>query len=376
MTEKDLNSQAAIEKRAKPSLQSNDMVSNNWIINKSDGILITGANGFIGTKVFEILLEYGFTKIRCLVRSDRNLSKLKRVADSSKADVEFLRGTLFSEDDCFNATKDVSVIYHLAIGSSGKSFPNAFMNAVIPTRNLLDASLQHKSLKRFVNTSSFAVYSNQKKPRRRLLDESCPIEEHPENRGDAYAFAKLKQDQIVINYAKKYEMQYVLLRPGAVYGPGDDSITGRVGIDTFGVFMHLGGSNQIPLTYVDNCAEAIVLAGVIRGIDGEIFNVIDDNLPTSRRFLRLYKQNVKRFKSIYLPHAVSYVLFFLWEKYSAFSGGQLPPVFSRSEWHAYYKKTLYSNEKLKRLLGWKMKVSTEEGLKRYFESCCERSGHA
>jgi len=347
-----------------------------WIINKSDRVLITGANGFIGSRVFEILLEYGFTKLRCLVRSSKNLSKLERIAGSSKADVEFFRGNLFSEDDCLNATKDVAVIYHLAIGSSGKSFPNAFMNAVIPTRNLLDASLQHNPLKRFVNISSFAVYSNQNKPKWNLLDESCPIEEHPENRGDAYAFAKLKQDQIVVEYAKKYGIQYVLLRPGAVYGPGDDSITGRVGIDTFGIFMHLGGSNQIPLTYVDNCAEAIVLAGLVREIDGEIFNIVDDDLPSSRQFLRLYKKNARHFTSIYVPKFLSYFLCFFWEKYSVLSEGQLPPVFSRSEWHAYWKKTQYSNEKLKNRLGWKMKVSTREGLNRYFKSCRERGEHA
>lgn len=348
----------------------------NWIINKSAPVLITGANGFVGLNVFKILLEYGFTKIRCLIRSSNNLTKLKLIADSSNADIKFIMGDLFSRDDCMNAAKDVAVIYHLAIGSSGKSFPNAYMNAVIPTRNLLEASIQNNSLKRFVNISSFAVYSNQNTPSKGLLDELCPIDEHPEYRGDAYGFAKLKQDQIVIDYATKYEMPYVILRPGAVYGPGNDKITGRVGIDTFGIFMHLGGSNKIPLTYVDNCAEAIVLAGVVSGIDGEVFNIVDDDLPSSSHFLRLYKKNVKHFKSIYVPHAVSYMLCYLWEKYASLSEGQLPPVFSRSEWHAYWKKTRYSNEKLKSLLGWKMKVSTEEGLKSFYQSCRERGERA
>ena len=51
-----------------------------------------------------------------------------------------------------------------------------------------------------------------------------------------------------------------------------------MGIDTFGFFIHLGGSNQLPLTDVDNCAEAVVLAGLKPGVDGEIFNVVDDDL--------------------------------------------------------------------------------------------------
>ena len=97
-------------------------MEHNWIINKSDLILITGANGFVGSKVVETLLEYGFTRLRCLLRSSNNLSKLQSMAASSNAEVEFLQGTLFSQDDCMNAARDVAVIYHLAIGSGGKSF--------------------------------------------------------------------------------------------------------------------------------------------------------------------------------------------------------------------------------------------------------------
>src|SRR5206468_7017915 len=118
-----------------------------------------------------------------------------------------------------------------------------------------------------------------------VLDESCPMEGQPELRGDAYTFAKVKQDEIVEEYGKKSGIPYVIVRPGVVYGPGNESIHGRVGIGTFGVFLHLGGSNTVPLTYVDNCAEAIVLAGLKPGVDGEVFNVVDDNLPSSRRFL-------------------------------------------------------------------------------------------
>jgi len=351
------------------------MEAKDMIIRLDSPILVTGATGFIGSKVVESLIDHGFRNLRCFARLSSDVSKIGAIADHHGAagQIDVIKGSLFFQDDCINATKDVAVIYHLAIGTSGKSFPDAFMNAVIPTRNLLEASLRHKSLKRFVNVGSFAVYSNRNKPRWRLLDELCPIDEHPELRGDAYSFAKLKQDQIVIEYGKKYGIRYVIVRPGAVYGPGKEGITGRVGIDTFGIFLHLGGSNKIPLTYVDNCAEAIVLAGVVSGIDGEVFNVVDDDLPSSRRFLRLYKRSVGHFKSIYIPKAISYLLCFLWEKYSNISEGQLPPIFSVKEWHAYWKNTTYSNNKIKKDLCWKMKVATEEGLKKYFESI--RAGH-
>src|SRR5256885_1209344 len=117
------------------------------------------------------------------------------------------------------------------------------MNSVITTRNLLDAVLQHGCLKRFVSISSFAVYTNQNKARRNLLDESCPTEKHPERRGEAYCFAKVKQDEFVIEYGRQRGIRYVLVRPGVVYGPGQTGITRRVGSGVFGIFLHLGGSN-------------------------------------------------------------------------------------------------------------------------------------
>ena len=179
----------------------------------------------------------------------------------------------------------------------------------------------------------------------------------------------MKQDEIVTEYCKEFGIPYVIVRPGYVYGPGSRGITARVGTGTFGVFLHLGGSNRIPFTYVDNCADAIVLAGLKDGVDGEMFNVVDDDLPSSRQFLRLYKRNVRQFRSLYVPHAVSYLLCYLWERYSIWSEGQLPLSFNRKTWHSFWKKTHFSNAKLKTQVGWAPKVPMAEGFRRYFESC-------
>ncbi|MGB0034061.1 MAG: NAD(P)-dependent oxidoreductase, partial [Candidatus Acidiferrales bacterium] len=303
--------------------------NSDFILGPDDPILVTGANGFIGSKLVARLLDLGFRDVRCFARPSSRMTRVQAVcgARADGAAVRWIRGNLISTEDCAPAVKDVAVIFHLAAGRGEKSVPDAFINSVVTTRNLLDASLRQRCLRRFVNVSSFTVYSNQRKPGNTLLDESCPVEEHPARRGDAYCFAKVKQDEIVIEYSKQFGIPYVIVRPGYVYGPGKKAITGRVGIGTFGIFLHLGGSNTIPFTYVDNCADAIALAGLKRGVDGEVFNVVDDDLPTSRRFLREYKKRVRRFKSIYVPHAVSYALCRLWERYSIWSEGQLPLTF-------------------------------------------------
>lgn len=339
------------------------------IVGCDDLILVTGATGFIGSKVVTSLLGLGFRNVRCFARPSSDPGRVETLSRAPEGvRIEVMKGNLLSSEDCMAATEGAAVIFHLAAAKGEDSFPEAFRNSVVTTRNLLESSVRHRCLRRFVNISSFAVYTNTEKPQSKLLDESCEVEKNPELRGDPYCFAKVRQDELVTEYGKRLGIPYVLLRPGYVYGPGNDVIAARVGIGTFGIFLHLGGSNKIPLTYVDNCAEAIVLAGLKDGVDGEVFNVVDDDLPSSRQFLRLYKQNVRNFRSLYVPHAVSYVLCYFWERYSTWSEGQLPPLFNRRKWHSVWKKTHYSNAKLKSQVGWVPKVPMAEGFQRYYDS--------
>src|SRR5439155_3259011 len=142
-------------------------------------------------------------------------------------------------------------------------------------------------------------------------NETCPLEDSPQERCDAYGFGKLKQEELVRQYGKQYGLPYVILRPGAVFGPGKQELSGRIGINTFGFFIHLGGRNRLPLTFVDNCAEAIVLAGIKPGVEGEIFNVVDNETVSSRQFLRAYKQ-VKPTFSVRIPYFLAFMMSTLW----------------------------------------------------------------
>lgn len=355
--------------------QYNDMKTEDFIVSADDKILITGANGFIGTRVVKNLLGRGFTNLCCFVRPGGNTTTLEKSLEKTgrAASETLFRGNLLSPDDARKACSGAKVIFHLAAGV-GKSYPTCVLNSVVTTRNLLDAAVGSADFKRFLNVSSFAVYSPRRLKRGAVLDESCDVEARPEVRGEGYCYGKAKQDDLIREYHAEHGIPYVLVRPGAVYGPGKNAITGRVGIDTFGVYLHTGGKYQIPFSFVENCAEAVVLAGIRRGVDGEVFNIVDDDLPTSRDFLKNYKKNVKPFLSLNVPKSVSFLFCYFWEKYSSWSKGQLPPAFNLSRWHAEWQGQAYSNAKIKERLGWRQQVPTGEAMKRYFDYCRQAGG--
>jgi nucleoside-diphosphate-sugar epimerase len=346
-------------------------VNSDYIASKDDLVLITGSSGFIGAKVVEILLEYGFRNLRCLVRPSSQLERLGDIIArfNAQPNVKLIAGDLLSPEDCAKAAEGVSIIYHLAAGFD-KSFAGAFMTSALGTRNLLDAFLKVGKPKRLVNISSFAVYSNLGLKKGGILDETCALENAPQERFDAYGFGKLKQEEVVREYASRYKLPYVILRPGYVFGPGKRELSGRVGINTFGFFIQVNGSNLLPLSFVDNCAEAIVLAGLKPDVEGEVFNVVDDESLSGSEFLRAYNKKTNG-TSVRVPYAIAYLLCLLWERYSRWSKNQLPPVFNRRRCSAEWKGNRYPNQKLHERLGWHPRVPLKQAMEAFlaqFES--------
>jgi nucleoside-diphosphate-sugar epimerase len=330
-------------------------------------VLVTGASGFIGTRVVEALLAHGARRIRCMVRSEAAAAPLLTLrAAHDDAEIDVAIGNLLSRADCVRIAGDASVVIHLAAGRGEKEMAQAYLDTVVTTRNLLDVLACNDRLRRLVHVSSLSVYGTGAIKRGAILDESCAIDARPELRGDAYTFAKVEQERVVADYATRYRLPCVVIRPGVVFGPGNPGIHGRVGLSTFGIFLHLGGRNALPLTFVENCADAIVLAALRPGVEGQVFNVVDDAVPTSRQFLAQYKRRVHRFASIRVPYPVWYAFCYAWEGYVRWSQGQLPDAFNRPKCAAYWRAQRYSNDKLKRLLGWRPAVPMRDALERYF----------
>jgi nucleoside-diphosphate-sugar epimerase len=332
-------------------------------------VLVTGAGGFLGTHVVERLLAHGYTDIRCFLRDRGKAEQLAALAGQYPgAQLEFCSGNLRSAADCAEAVEGVSLVLHLAAGLKGAP-AEMFADSVVVSRNLLEALENRAGVPmnetRVVVISSFGVYGVVPLGRGARVDETTPLEAHPEWR-DTYSHSKLRQEQLFWEYQKKDGFELVVLRPGVIYGPGGGAFSSRVGLQIGPVFFHFGGSNLLPLTYVVNCAEAIVVAAGHSDSAGQVYNVHDDDIPTASRYLREYKKRVKRIRSIRLPYFATRILARSLEAYHRRSEGQLPAIITRYKAAAMWGGNRFSNAKL-HALGWRQIVSTNDAMAQTFD---------
>ncbi|MDH3197924.1 MAG: NAD(P)-dependent oxidoreductase [Candidatus Krumholzibacteria bacterium] len=326
-------------------------------------VLVTGAGGFLGRAVVARLAADGGARVRCLVRTSAQCASLEaRLGAEAAARVEICVGNLLSRGDAARAVEGVDTVYHLAASLRG-SPADIFLNTVVASDSLLRA-LDPQPDTAVALVSSLGVYGVAGLPSGSRIDEQTPLEPHPERR-DVYSHAKWRQEKLFRDWRDATGRRLVILRPGVIYGPGGAPMSARVGLNLFGLFLHLGGSSLLPLTYVDNCADAVAIAGRADGGAGEAFNVVDDGPITSRQYLRRYRRHVERRPFIRVPYALMQCLSRSTVWYHRHARGQLPAVFTPYKTASLWKGMRFDNAKLKRL-GWRPSVPPEEGLARAF----------
>jgi nucleoside-diphosphate-sugar epimerase len=328
-------------------------------------VLVTGATGFLGSALVERLLTHGEAGVVALARPGSRLDRLAPLVDRHGSRLRILTGSLSSTEAASRVLAEARphVVHHAAAGLRGAP-ADLFLNTVVASRNLLEAALRTAPRPRFVLVSSFSVYGVADRPRGSRLDEQTPLEPHPERR-DPYAQAKLRQERLFEEYRAAHGVEVVVLRPGVIYGPGGAAIPSRVGLALPGVFLAIAGGNTLPLSYVENCADALVMAGREEAAGGRVFNVHDDDLPTSREFLRRYRREVGPLRTLPLPYPATMALAWAIARYHEASRGQLPAVLTPYRVASTWKGNRFDNARLKSI-GWRPTVPTEEGLRRHF----------
>jgi nucleoside-diphosphate-sugar epimerase len=326
--------------------------------------VITGSNGFLGSALASRLVAHGETDPICLVRGSSNTAKLETVSrETPTARLRIRRGSLATVEDARLAIDGADTIFHLAAMLNGTP-ADMYLNTVVTSRNLLEAAANMARPPKILLVSSFGVYGVAFLPPLTVINEDTPLEPAPLLR-DLYSQVKLRQEQLFWEYHTQRALELTVLRAGAIYGPQSIGISARVGLQMPGVFLFLGGDNALPLSYVDNCADALIVASRTSTATGRTFNVHDDDLPTCRDFLQLYRSRVRPLRFITVPYFALLGASHAIKHYHAVSRGQLPAVFTPYKTLSSWKPMRFDNTRLHGI-GWKPKVSIADGLEETF----------
>jgi nucleoside-diphosphate-sugar epimerase len=328
-------------------------------------LFVTGATGFVGRYTVAAALAAGH-QVRAVVRPTSSGSELGPLLDHPA--LELVRTDLRSRAGLDEALGGTDGVIHLAATKSG-DFYTQFAGTVVATENLL-AAMVGSGVGRLVAVSTFSVYDYRPLAAGTTLTESTPIDLEPARR-DEYARTKLVQEELYSSFAADPAHQAVILRPGLIYGR-DNLWHALLGAELGPRFLRVGSRAVLPLLYVENCAEALILAASRLAEDpgplrGEVINLVDDDLPTQGRYVELVSAVMEPPPSLLVPWpAMRLAAGALDRANELLLGGRakFPGIVVPARLHARFKPLTYTNAKAKRLLGWRPRFGLSEALAR------------
>ena len=314
-------------------------------------LLVTGGTGFTGKALVKRLLDDGHQVVALDYQEGIKTQELRDWG------AEVVIGTVTDKEVVQRCMEGVEVVHHLAAAFRELDVPNSYYREVnvVGTRNTLEAAKQ-AGVRKFIYCSTCGVHGNVDNP---PGDENAPI-----NAADYYQQTKYNAEPVVLEYHHN-GLPSVILRPSAIYGPGDPErffmIFKRVNNGFFPMFGS-GKTLYHPL-YIDHLVDAFVLAQQEGKGDGEAYLIADEEYveieDLVRRTARALGVDVK------IPHYPIGPLI---------AAGHLcekvckpfkikPPIFPRRvDW--YRQNRAFDISKAKQDLGYNPTVSLDEGLKR------------
>jgi nucleoside-diphosphate-sugar epimerase len=210
-------------------------------------ILVTGATGFIGSHLTELLIKNGH-QLRCPIRKTSNLKWLKDLP------IEYTYCDLINNVDIYQSVKDVDYIYHVAGITKARTKEEYFLGNHIATKNLLHAVKEvNPKLKRFIQVSSGAAVG----PSSGRIAVTEETSFHPIT---TYGLSKMEAEKECLKMMDT--LPITIVRPPAVYGPRDSDIfeffnTMKKGLQPM-VGFH---DTYVSLIHVHDLVRGIILAG-------------------------------------------------------------------------------------------------------------------
>ena len=226
-------------------------------------VLVTGANGFIGSHLVEALLERG-DEVRCLLRPTSNRRWLEGL------DYEEVAGALDDGGSLARAVAGVDVVYHSAGVTKARKAEMLYKVNAEGTANLADACLGRETPPLVVYVSSQAAAGPCREGDALRETEECAPVSH-------YGRSKLEGERALGKRAA--QLPFVVLRPSAIYGPRDTEMYLFFKFINRGIEPTLGWDERyVSLCYISDVVDALLLAGRKEKARGEAYFIAHDEV--------------------------------------------------------------------------------------------------
>ena len=238
-------------------------------------VLVTGAAGFLGGHLVDMLVERG-DEVRAMVRPVEDASRLRKLER-----VEVVHGDLTDLESLKRAVQGVQRVYNVAAKTGPWGLEKDYTKVnVWGVADLITASMD-AGVQRIVHTSSITVYGHHL--------HGIVTEDHPFHAEDnPYSRTKIADEKLVTDLVKERGAPVVIVRPAWIYGPRDNASFGRfVAIVESGKGFLIGsGKNIVPVVYVRDMAQGLIKAGdADDGVIGQAYTIADDRRVTQSEYL-------------------------------------------------------------------------------------------
>lgn len=240
-------------------------------------VLITGANGFLGSWLTKRLLAEGH-QVRALIRRNSDLTEL------SNTRPEFFYGDVTDKDSLFEACKNQDALFHLAGVVSYKKSDRALMENVNVqgTLNVIEVCEKLKIPDLLYLSSVVAIGSSFKQ---KILNENDPYLIHDLNLG--YFETKHSAEKFVIAAAKQNRIKAVCVNPSTIYGFGDAKKGSRKNqIKVARGKLQFYPSGGVNVVAVEDVIEGILLA-FKKGRNAERYILSSENILLKELFKKI-----------------------------------------------------------------------------------------
>jgi predicted dehydrogenase/nucleoside-diphosphate-sugar epimerase len=314
-------------------------------------VLVTGATGLIGRHLVRQLLQKG-DRVRIFVRRPPP-------EFMNDPNVEVFRGDLGDPAAVDRAVSGTNIVYHLGAAMKGGAHDHE-RGTVCGTQNIVDSVLRH-DVQRLVYVSSLSCLHAADSGRGAIVTEDWPVEPSPTKRG-AYTQAKAEAEKIVRDAVRHRQLRAVVLRPGRVFGPGITLLTPEVARRIGNFLVILGdGTRELPLVFVEDVVNAIVLAAENSKFDGRVFHIVDRTHLTQNQLVRDYiLENAKTAKVVHVPVVILYALAAGLEALSSVLKRAVPLSIYRVK--SALARLQFDCSRAEKEIGWQPRVGITSGL--------------